>query len=215
MTGVQTCALPIFKVQSAEQLRKTARGLTKDGKASGSRTMFVCDQKDLVLGRAARERALNETTERLDAAELEVLRLEGLQATLSEVRKHLSKLREPVFDAQPLAACAAEIDHARRSLSQLDLTEVVGLEGRLAELVREIGQHEIAMQRAHTEAALADDRVKIAESAIHDIDARRDSRFVERERQIQRLKLLCEANPEKNVHRDGRGGRGPLDCACH
>ena len=187
----------VVKVQNAEQLRKTARGLTKDGKASGSRTMFVCDQKDLVLGRAARERALTETTERLDASEAEVLRLEGLQATLSEVRQHLSKLREPVFDAQPLNACAAEIDHARRSLSQLDLTEVVGLEVRLDELVEEIGQHEIAMQRAHTEAALADGRVKIAEDAIRDIDVRRDGRFAERGRQIQRLKVLCETNPEK------------------
>ena len=187
----------VVKVQSAEQLRKTARGLTKDGKASGSRTMFVCEQKDLVLGRAARERALTETTERLEAAELEVLRLERLQTTLSEVRQHLSKLKEPVFDAQPLGACATEIDHARRSLLQLDLTEVVGLEIRLAELVGKIEQHEGAMQRAHTEAALADGRVKTAEDAILDIDARRDSRFAERERQIQRLKVLCEANPEK------------------
>ena len=92
----------VVKVQNAEQLRKTARGLTKDGKASGSRTMFVCDQKNLVLGRAARERALTETTERLVAAELEVLRLEELQTTLFAVRQHLSKLKEPVFDAQPL-----------------------------------------------------------------------------------------------------------------
>jgi hypothetical protein len=187
----------VVKVQNAEQLRKTARGLTKDGKASGSRTMFVCDQKDLVLGRAAREKALTETAARLEASEVEVLRLEGLQATLSEVRQHLSKLREPVFDAQPLATCATEIDHARRSLSHLDLTEVVGLEARLAELVKEIGQHADAMQRVHTEAALADGRIKAAESAIRDIDTRRDSRYAERERQIQRLKVLCETNPEK------------------
>ena len=187
----------VVKVKNVEQLRKTARGLTKDGKASGSRTMFVCDQKNLVLGRAARERALIETTERLVAAELEVLRLEGLQTTLFVVRQHLSKLKEPVFDAQPLGTCATEIDHARRSLSQLDLTEVVGLEIRLVELVGEIEQHEVAMQRAHTEAALADGRVKTAEDAILDINARRDSRFAERDRQIQRLKVLCEANPEK------------------
>ena len=187
----------VVKVQNVEQLRKTARGLTKDGKASGSRTMFVCDHKDLVLGRAARERALTETTARLEAAELEVLRLEGLQTTLSQVRHHLSKLKEPVFDANPLDACACEIDHARRSLLQLDLTEVDDLEKELKKLERQIEQHELDMQSAHTEAARADDRIKIAKNAIHDIDARRDSRFSERERQIQRLKVLSEANPEK------------------
>jgi P-loop containing region of AAA domain/Putative exonuclease SbcCD, C subunit len=187
----------VVKVKNVEQLRKTARGLTKDGKASGSRTMFICDQKNLVLGRAARERALTETTGRLVAAELEVLRLEGLKTTLSVVHQHFSKLKEPVFDANPLDTCASEIDHGRRSLSQLDLTEVVGLEIRLAELVQEIEQHAGAMQRAHTEAALADGRVTTAENAIRAIDAQRDSRFAERERQIQRLKFLCEANAEK------------------
>ena len=123
--------------------------------------------------------------------------MEGLQTTLSEVRQYLSKLKEPVFDAQPLSACAAEIDHARRSLSQLNLTEVDDLEKELKKLEGQIEQHERDMQSAHTEAARANDRVKTAESAISDINARRDSRFAERERQIQRLKLLCEANPEK------------------
>lgn len=187
----------VVKVQDVEQLRKTARGLTKDGKASGSRTMFVCDQKDLVLGRAARERALRETTTRLEAAVSEVLRLEELQTKLSQVRQHLSKLKEPTFDAKPLDTCASEIDHARRSLSQLDLTEVDGLEKELKKLKGEIELHESAMQSAHTAAARADDRIKIANNAILDIVSRRDSRFSERERQIQRLKALCDANPEK------------------
>lgn len=187
----------VVKVQNTEQLRKTARGLTKDGKASGSRTMFVWDQKDLVLGRAARERALTETTERLKVAESEVGRLEELQATLLIVRQHLSKLKEPVFYAQPLDTCAFEIDHARRSLSQLDLTEVDDLEKELKKLEGQIEQHARDMQSAHTEAARTDDRIKIANNAILDINARRDSRFAERERQIQRLKVLCQANPEK------------------
>ena len=187
----------VVKVQSAEQLRRTARGLTRDGKASGSRTMFVCDQKDLVLGRAARERALKETAERLKVAELEASHLDELQTTLSGFRQRLVNLKEPVFDAQPLGTCAAKIEHASRFLEQLDLTEVVGLEVRLAQLVGEIEQHEGAMKRAYTDAALADGRIKTAENAIWEIDARRDSQFAQLERQIQRLKHLCDANGEK------------------
>lgn len=187
----------VVKVQNSEQLRKTARGLTKDGKASGSRTMFVCDKKNLVLGREARERALEETIERLKVAELEVLRLETLQNTLAEVLINLSKLKEPLFDAQPLGTCASDIEHANRSLCLLDLTQIDELEARLKELEGQIGQHESDMQRAHTEAALADGRIKTAENVIREIDARRDSRFSECERQIQRLKVLSETNPEK------------------
>lgn len=187
----------VVKVKNSEQLRKTPRGLTKDGKASGSRTMFVCDQKNLVLGRAARERALAETIKRLDAAGKDMLRLEELQSTLVAVLQGLTKLKEPVFDAQPLGGCALEIEHARRSLLQLDLREVADLETRLNELVEEIEQHQRNMQTAHTDVALANGRIKTAQGVMRDIDDHRDNRFAERERQIQRLKQLCESNPEK------------------
>jgi hypothetical protein len=48
----------VVKVVDAEELRRTPRGLTKDGKGSGSMTMFICERRDFVLGRKARERAL-------------------------------------------------------------------------------------------------------------------------------------------------------------
>lgn len=50
----------VVRVDSAEELRHTARGVTVDGMGSGNYAMFRCDiaDADLVFGAAARERAL-------------------------------------------------------------------------------------------------------------------------------------------------------------
>jgi energy-coupling factor transporter ATP-binding protein EcfA2 len=185
------------KVEDVAQLRFTARGVTKDGKGAGSRTMYVCEAKDLVFGRKARERALEEATRQLESAEKEVDRLNGLQATLVDVRRVLQNLKEPHFDAQPLSAAATDIDHARRSLAQLDLTEVSQLEARLKELEVQLEEHQIAIEGAQRAETLAEQRIERAEGVISSINARRDARFVERDAQLQRLKHLCEANAEK------------------
>lgn len=51
----------VVRVNSAEELRQSARGLTADGMGSGNYAMFRCDiaDADLVFGAAARERALS------------------------------------------------------------------------------------------------------------------------------------------------------------
>lgn len=186
-----------IKVESVTQLRSTARGVTKDGKGAGSRTMYVCEAKDLVFGRKARERALEETTRQLESAEREVIRLEGLHETLIEVRRALQNLKEPVFHAEPLTASAADIDHSRRSLEQLDLTEVTQLEKRLEDLKQQLAHHQDEIEDAQKDMTLAGQRVIQAQQAIAGILGRRDGRFVELETQIQRMKHLCEANAEK------------------
>jgi hypothetical protein len=50
----------VVRVDSAQTLRQTRRGLTEDGMGSGNYTMFRCDlpEGELVFGQAARERAL-------------------------------------------------------------------------------------------------------------------------------------------------------------
>lgn len=187
----------VVKVTDSTQLRFTPRGLTKDGKGSGSRTMFVGERRDLVLGRKAREAALQDTTDRLDQTDREIVGLESLQGTLSEFRRALTGLREPSFDAASLAEYAGDIDSVRRSLAQLDLTEVEQLQAELKRLEELVAHHEAEIQAAKTAEALADSRIMEAEKVIVRIKGGRDARYQERENQLRRLKHLCEANPEK------------------
>lgn len=187
----------VVKVADANELRMTGRGLTKDGKGSGSMTMFVCERKDFVLGRKAREEALERTTAALEAADRDIARLEELQKTLADFRRRLTGLKEPAFDAAPLTQYGGELDAARRALSQLDLQEVDELRAELARLEALIEAHEAEITNAKKAVILAEQRIQNAEEQIARINAGRDVRFQERERQIRRLKQLCEANQEK------------------
>ncbi|WKB53569.1 ATP-binding protein [Eleftheria terrae] len=187
---------PVVKVRSTEELRRTSRGLTRDGKGSGSRTMFTCEQRDLVFGRGARDAALAQVAAELDRAEQEVQRLQGLQAELSAVKRQLQHLREPRFDAAPLLAAARDIDAARRGLAQLDLQELNDLEAEIAKVAQEIRGHEAQIEAARKEITRAEARIEAAEQAIQGLQQGRDARFQARDAQLARLKRLCEANPQ-------------------
>lgn len=187
----------VIKVENSQQLRTTARGLTKDGKGSGSRTMFVGEKRELVFGRAARERALKDVSAQLEAAEGSLGRLRELKKTLDALRGGLTQLREPSFNAQPLQAAATDIDHARRSLDQLDLTEVLALEARLEQLKKQLEEHDATIEAAAKSIALADKRTEESERVIKGIEAKRGERLHDLEIQIRRLKQLCEVNAER------------------
>jgi hypothetical protein len=187
----------VVKVADSNELRLTPRGVTKDGKGSGSMTMFVCERKDFVLGRQARERALQHTSEQLEQVDREIAALQESQGMLTDFRKLLSNLKEPAFDAAPLAQHAGELDVTRRLLSQLDLTEVEELRKELARLEAQIKAHEAEIAEANKAMALAEGRILDAEHVIDRINGGRDARYQEWQNQIHRLKVLCEVNPEK------------------
>lgn len=187
----------VVKVENAQQLRTTPRGLTKDGKGSGSRTMFVGEQRELVLGRAARERALETCIAQLTDAEAALARLQGEKGQLDALRASLGPLREPSFNASPLEGLAAEIEQTRTALDQLDLTEVNELEARLNELKEQIREHNTKIEAAKRNIALAEERVRKAKELIGTIRSKRDERLRDLELQIGRLKKLCEANAER------------------
>lgn len=187
----------VVKVSTTEQLRHTARGLTKEGKGSGARTMFIVEESNLVFGRKARERALRDTSEQLISAEAEVARLEELRSTLIIVQRLLNNLKEPVFDAAPLHDHAGDIEHARRALGQLDLKEVCELQKRLTQLEAELVLYDEAIDASKTAVALAEKRISDAEELIRRSNLRQDARLEEHLHQTRRLKHLCEANPER------------------
>ncbi|WP_298829431.1 SbcC/MukB-like Walker B domain-containing protein [uncultured Piscinibacter sp.] len=187
----------VVKVKDSEKLRFTPRGLTKDGKGSGSRTMFVGERRDLVLGLKARESALQATTELLEQTDREIQEFEQLQGVLVDFRRALTGLREPSFDAAPLAQYAGDIDTVRRSLAQLDLKEVEELREELKRLEDRIAEHDEEIKLANNTVTLADQRITEAEAVIERVKKGRDARFQERDNQLRRLKHLCEANPEK------------------
>lgn len=187
----------VVKVDSSHELREVARGLTIDGKGSGSRTMFVTERQELVFGRAARENALRRTTAQLEEAEGRLANLQVLKKVLADVRSLLATVREPNFDPDPLLDHAGEIEQTQSALDQLDLREVNELETRLTELQRQLAEVDKERKAAQRAVDLAGERTTRSEEVIRGITARRDERLREVQRQIGRLKQLCEVNPER------------------
>lgn len=188
----------VVKVETSEQLRTTPRGVTRDGKGSGSRTMFVGERKELVFGRKARELALQATTEQLEILDQEKAELQRRKAAVAECRRVLGNLRQPAFDAQPLALHAADIEEARSGLDRLDLREVEGLRKQLAELEENIAAFDKQIQEGKVAQALSEKAIAAAGDVIRQVNANRDARLRDHELQIQRLKHLCEVNPARD-----------------
>ncbi|MGZ5059563.1 MAG: ATP-binding protein [Methylobacter sp.] len=120
----------VVKVDNVEQLRHTPRGVMKDGKAAGSRTLFTGDvDVVLVFGkeaqRLARQNALEahgKSEQDLQALKAEGMELNGLLGALRDLQApnfaDVAKLEQTVHDSQSAFA----------DLARLDLTEVDQLE---------------------------------------------------------------------------------------
>ena len=108
----------VVRVESPEALRQSARGITVEGMASGSYSMFRCDvaDADLVFGAAARERAL-----RARKAELERLTRERQEA--NRALQDSARLLQAIDALAPLtyADCLAELLEVHRELRRVEL----------------------------------------------------------------------------------------------
>jgi len=128
----------VVRVESAEQLRHTRRGITADGMGSGNYSMWRCDIADseLVFGAGARERAL-----KAKQAELgHIIQEWQLSNDLMQLSK---RLLQAVDGLQPLSyadtitdmlAVHRELQKLENLLDQLDLSEHEVLENKLTQL---------------------------------------------------------------------------------
>ncbi|WP_194712663.1 ATP-binding protein [Noviherbaspirillum soli] len=186
---------PVLKVADVEALRHAPRGLTRDGKGSGARTMFVSDAEQLVLGQESRRQARARAEEEHAAAEEELQALRAMLRELQGALALLAQLQRPSFAARAdLEHAVRELDAARADLGRLDLAaagklqdeadalgeEIALIEQKKAACNKQIGGHERALQQQ--QATLA----RIAAGSA------------EREQAVEadrgRLRALCAVN---------------------
>ncbi|MGC3965168.1 MAG: hypothetical protein QM803_18125 [Rhodocyclaceae bacterium] len=125
------------KVDTFEALRKTSRGVMKDGRATAGRTYFHAWSESLVFGKAQQARALEAAELAHRTAEREVSRLDeerrSLQALLALGRQN----RRPSFEAATVASEAVrEIARVADEVAQLDLSEVSALTAQKVSLTQ-------------------------------------------------------------------------------
>ncbi|HEY0943123.1 MAG TPA: SbcC/MukB-like Walker B domain-containing protein [Steroidobacter sp.] len=168
----------VERVESAEELRQTARGVTADGMGSGNYSMFRCDipDADLVFGAAARERALRARRE-----ELENLRVARNEA--NERMQETARLLETVDKLQnssyadsiaSLLSVHREIRAAELLIEQLDVSEYESLDLKLSQLKEEERAAMDALNRLSGEAGGLKVKIEQAARRIETLGERKD-----------------------------------------
>lgn len=129
----------VVKVDDTNVLRQTPRGLMKDGKASGSRTMFVSNIRgDLFFGTAARKALAEAASQSLADAERERKSLQETEGAYAALRLHFASIKAPQFTIPEVDAYLTDIVSARGALAALDTSAAEGLTVEVARLTKQI-----------------------------------------------------------------------------
>lgn len=125
----------VVQVPDADGLKRTARGLTVDGMASGNYAMWRCDidEGSLVFGKTARARALTAKqlelellTQSLNNAERDYQQALRLQEICQRIKSiHLHQFLQDMLNIQN------QLQQAEQALSSLDFKDVAYLEQEL------------------------------------------------------------------------------------
>ncbi len=168
----------VQRVDNANELRNTRRGLTKDAMGSGNYAMFRCDMadSDLVFGQGARERAL--TAKRNEFHELNV---EWNSATeyVNETQQLLiaiDKLKALAYaDAlQAMLAAQDRIAAIEVSLQQLDLSDTKALDDELNELKARLQEQQKIFTEINNAQVDCRAELKNADAHCHKLDTEQE-----------------------------------------
>lgn len=128
----------VVMVDSAEELKSTARGLTEDGMAAGSYSMWRCDIADseLVFGAGARQRALKAKQQELETLTYDWQQANDQMQQFARLQDNVRALKKLSY-AETLSSIMTEqreIQTVENLLAQLDLSEHKELEQKLTDL---------------------------------------------------------------------------------
>ncbi|MES2355085.1 MAG: ATP-binding protein [Pseudomonadota bacterium] len=185
----------VVKVPDAQALRHTPRGLTKDGKGSGSRTMFTTDVQALAFGkeakRLARERADIEHAE----AEALLLKLREQLKNFSALIALVGRVARPTFTAvADLESNARDIESARADIARLDLTEVDKLEAEASALMVQIRSIEDQIRQSDQSIGGYRDNIERYQADALKLESAHDGKLAKVETDASKLRDLCVIN---------------------
>ncbi len=173
----------VLRVGSAEELRRTRRGVTEDGMGSGSYSMWRCDlpESDLVFGAAARERALVAKQTELEAIEVERNQANDHMQQSEALLRAVDALKASSYGdlLYEVLSIHRRLEEHAALLDQLDLSEHQDLEQRLQALQAK------------------SDNIKDREAGLNANKGRLATELEDIEKQLKALSDLQEQNREK------------------
>ncbi|MFY0701761.1 MAG: hypothetical protein JXR04_13155 [Bermanella sp.] len=131
----------VEQVPDAQTLRKTRRGLTKQGMGSGSYSMYRCDMSDteLVFGQGARERALSAKQREFQQLADQASQAQQNQREAQDLLLSVNQLRHLTYadQLQQMVSVNRQWRNAEKQLDQIDLSDFSLLEDEYRELAEQ------------------------------------------------------------------------------
>ena len=185
----------VVKVETAAQLAKTPRGVMKDGKGSGSRTMFSGNVQALVFGKASQNNAFERIATDHAQAETQLDELKNQLIMLRGLLSLAGTVKLPDFgDIYELDRAAREIESAHADLSRLNLDEVTKLEEEKQSLQVQIEAMDLAVQQASQRIGSYDGQLIHLSLSQDRVEAGLAAKQQQVDDDIAKLKHLCVLN---------------------
>lgn len=185
----------VVKVDNSEQLRYTSQGVTQDGRASGSRTMFMVKPIELVFGKEAKRLARERAEQEHAQIERELRALQAHEESLRGLRSMVSRLQQPDFNpALELDALAVAIEGARADLARLDLSEVNELQAQADALTKEIDAMKDQVGAINQSIGRLEGDIRKCREDATRLEGQRPAKQLRHEQDCSRLQNLCLVN---------------------
>lgn len=193
----------VQRVDNANQLKNTRRGITKDAMGSGNYAMFRCDMQDadLVFGQSARMRALDAKQQEFHQLNIE---LQSSQEYLSEAQTLLLSLDKlkPLSLAdslQSMLAAQHRIEAITASLQQLDLSDTQQLETELQELHAKLQEQTQVYNQLNNSQIDCRAELKLADQQCQKLDTEQDKTLAIVDASETNLYAIAENWPDFDV----------------
>jgi DNA polymerase III delta prime subunit len=191
------------RVESAEALRNTRRGVTRDCLGSGNYALFRCDIDDseLVFGQAAREKALLAKQNELQALQVEWQKSSDYANESQLLLQSVDQMKAVSYadQLQGMLSLQRKLQSAEQSLKQLDLSDFNQLESTLEQLKAEETAQETRL--VELENGRVDIRAKLerTDRSCKQLNEEQDSNLEQLETAEDNIRSLSIIWPEFNA----------------
>lgn len=190
----------VLRVDSAEQLKNTARGLTKEGLGSGNYSMWRCDLDDseLVFGQGARERALNAKAGELNSLLDEHHTAQDHRQQISEIFSLIEKIKSTECGQllQELCRTHRKIFQMEQELSRLDLSDYASLETELKQIKLQASEQEAQANELQQKMGATKEKSIQIDKKIHDHANTLEILQEEQDQLEARIRKIANTYPE-------------------
>jgi energy-coupling factor transporter ATP-binding protein EcfA2 len=189
----------VIRVNDADSLKKTPRGITADGLGSGNYSMFRCDvaESELVFGQAARERALIAKRLELDALVASCHDIEAGYHALSRVHELFDQVK-PVSSSQIINGMISnyrKLQTAENQLDSIDLSDFEDIEQQLQDSRAAYSSAENALKTLAETLGGYKSKIDYFDSLITKIDSENELLNEEQEIKVQAVMNAADLYP--------------------